>query len=87
MNETFDIEKLKPTYIIGGADLSRTTELMFACLMFKVPNDETIYFKHMYWLPEICLKSEQKKIKSLTTFGMSRIVESFRREQTSTLMM
>lgn len=49
---TFDIEKLKPRYGIGGADLASTTDLTAACLLFQVPNDDTIYFEHMYWLPE-----------------------------------
>lgn len=61
---TFDIKKLKPTYIIGGADLSRTTDLCSACFMFKVPNDETLYFRHMYWLPEELLEKRVKEDKT-----------------------
>ena len=53
---TFDIEKLKPRYGIGGADLASTTDLTAACLLFQVPNDDTIYFEHMYWLPEELLE-------------------------------
>lgn len=49
---TFDITKLKPRYGIGGVDLSQTTDLTAACVLFQVPDDETIYFQHMYWLPE-----------------------------------
>ena len=49
---TFDITELKPRYGIGGVDLSSTTDLTAACVLFQVPNDETIYYKHMYWLPE-----------------------------------
>lgn len=49
---TFDIGKLKPRYGIGGVDLSSTTDLTAACVLFQVPNDETIYCHHMYWLPE-----------------------------------
>lgn len=48
---TFDIDKLKPRYGIGGLDLSETTDLTCATVVFKVPNDETLYVKQMYWLP------------------------------------
>lgn len=53
---TFDIDKLKPRYAIGGVDLSSTTDLTAACVMFRLPNDDTIYFQHMYWLPEDLLE-------------------------------
>lgn len=48
----FDIAELKPRYGIGGADLSSTTDLTCATILFKVPNDEHIYVKQMYFLPE-----------------------------------
>jgi len=54
--ETFDITKLKPNYGIGGVDLSANTDLTSACALFQLPGDETIYFKHMYWLPEDLLE-------------------------------
>lgn len=50
--ETFDVKELKPRYGIGGVDLSQTTDLTAACVLFQVPDSEEIYFKHMYWLPE-----------------------------------
>lgn len=50
--ETFDLEKLKPRYGIGGVDLSSTTDLTAAKVLFKVPNDERIYVMSMYWMPE-----------------------------------
>lgn len=50
--ETFDAEKLKPKYGIGGTDLSSTTDLTAAKVIFKVPNDEHIYVLSMYWLAE-----------------------------------
>ena len=49
---TFDLTKLKPSYGIGGADLASTTDLTSACVLFRLPEDETIYVEHMYWLPE-----------------------------------
>ncbi|MFD2705466.1 terminase large subunit [Salibacterium lacus] len=54
--QAFDIAELQPRYGIGGADLSSTTDLTSACVLFQVPGDETIYFKHMYWLPEDLLE-------------------------------
>nr|WP_298078572.1 terminase TerL endonuclease subunit [uncultured Blautia sp.] len=48
----FDIRELKPRYGIGGADLSATTDLTAAKVLFKVPEDEHIYVMSMYWIPE-----------------------------------
>lgn len=48
----FDITKLKPRYAIGGADLSSTTDLTNATILFMLPDDPTIYVEQMYWLPE-----------------------------------
>ena len=54
--ETFDLAKLKPRYGIGGADLSSTTDLTAAKVLFRVPNDEKIYVLSMYWLAEDLLQ-------------------------------
>lgn len=51
-NETkFDVKELRPTYGIGGADLSSTTDLTAAKMLFRVPDDENIYVLSMYWIP------------------------------------
>lgn len=50
--ETFDLQKLKPRYGIGGADLSSTTDLTAAKVIFQVPRDPRIYVLSMYWLAE-----------------------------------
>ena len=50
--EMFDISELKPRYGIGGVDLSATTDLTAAKVIFKVPDDERIYVMSMYWIPE-----------------------------------
>lgn len=56
-NQTkFDIEKLKPKYAIGGADLSSTTDLTNATIIFMLPDDPNIYVEQMYWLPEDLLE-------------------------------
>jgi len=60
---TFDIKALKPRYGIGGADLSSTTDLTCATVLFMVPNDETIYVLQMYFLPEDLLEIRVKEDK------------------------
>jgi phage terminase large subunit-like protein len=50
--ETFDLKELKPRYGIGGVDLSSTTDLTAAKVIFKIPNDDKIYVLSMYWMPE-----------------------------------
>ena len=59
----FDISTLKPRYCIGGVDLSITTDLTAACVLFMLPNDNTIYFQHMYWLPEELLERRERDDK------------------------
>lgn len=59
----FDIRQLKPRYGIGGVDLSITTDLTAACVLFMLPGDETIYFQHMYWLPEDLLETRERDDK------------------------
>ncbi len=60
---TFDITQLKPNYGIGGADLSKTTDLTAAKVIFMLPNDENIYVTQMYWLPEDLLEQRAKEDK------------------------
>lgn len=61
---TYDISKLNPRYCIGGIDLSATTDLTCASVVFKVPDDEKTYVKQMYWLPSdlIELRAHEDKI-------------------------
>lgn len=61
--ETFDIKALHPRYGIGGCDLSSTTDLTNATVLFMVPNDDRIYVKQMYWLPEDLLEQRVKQDK------------------------
>ena len=49
---TFDMATLHPRYGIGGVDLSQTTDLTCATMLFQVQGDPTIYVKQMYWIPE-----------------------------------
>lgn len=50
--ETFHIADLKPRYGIGGVDLSKTTDLTAAKVIFRIAGDERIYVLQMYWMPE-----------------------------------
>src|SRR5690625_120653 len=53
---TYDITQLKPSYGIGGVDLSSTTDLTAACVLFQLPDSDQLYYRHMYWLPEDLLE-------------------------------
>ena len=56
----FDLRELKPRYGIGGADLSSTTDLTNATVIFKVPGNEQIFVLQMYWLPEDLLETRER---------------------------
>lgn len=58
--ERFDVTELKPRYGIGGVDLSSTTDLTAAKVIFRVPNDEKVYVLQMYWIPE---DNVEKRVK------------------------
>lgn len=60
---TYDIQSLKPKYAIGGADLSSTTDLTCGTIIFKVPGNEQIYVKQMYFLPEDLLEKRVQEDK------------------------
>lgn len=60
---TFDLAELKPRYGIGGCDLSSTTDLTNATVIFMVPGDEKIYVLQMYWLPEDLLETRVREDK------------------------
>ena len=50
--DTFNIKDFEGRYAIGGADLSVTTDLSCATLLFVDPETEIRYVHQMYWLPE-----------------------------------
>ncbi len=58
---TFDIAELKPSYAIGGADLSSTTDLTCATLMFMIKDNSQIYVLQMYWIPEDLLERRESE--------------------------
>ena len=61
--EIYNLDDLKPRYGIGGCDLSKTTDLTAAKVIFMVEDDPIIYTKSMYWLPEDLLEKRTKEDK------------------------
>lgn len=59
----YELSELKPRYGIGGVDLSSTTDLTNATVIFMLPDDENIYVKQMYWLPEDILEQRVREDK------------------------
>lgn len=59
----FDLDALHPRYAIGGVDLSSTTDLTCASILFRVPGDSTVYVKQMYWIPEDLLEKHVREDK------------------------
>ena len=61
--DTFDIKDFAGTYAIGGADLSITTDLSCATLLFVDPDTEQRYVHQMYWLPQDSLQKRVQEDK------------------------
>lgn len=59
--ELFDIKELKPLYGFGGYDLSSTTDLTAAVVMFVI--DGKIYVLSMFWIPADLLEQRIKEDK------------------------
>lgn len=57
----FSVSDLKPRYGIGGVDLSKTTDLTAAKVIFRVPNDDNLYVLQMYWMPQDFVESRVKE--------------------------
>lgn len=60
---TFDLTTLKPRYGVGGSDLSSTTDLTCATVLFMIPGDDNIYVLQMYFLPEDLLEKRVQEDK------------------------
>lgn len=65
--ETFRVAELKPRYGIGGVDLSATTDLTAAVVMFQVRGDSKVYALSMFWIPES--KVEEKITQEDARYG------------------
>ena len=59
----FDIASLEPRYGFGGVDLSKTTDLTAAAVLFRVPDDPHIYALMMFWLPAELLEQRVREDK------------------------
>lgn len=57
---TYDFEKMKFRYGIGGFDAADTTDLNSAKALCMKPGDDKIYVESMYWLPETVLDEMTK---------------------------
>ena len=60
---TFDINELKPRYCVAGVDLGATTDLTCCTVIFRVPDNEILYVKQMYWLPSDLLEKRTQEDK------------------------
>jgi phage terminase large subunit-like protein len=62
--ETFSLDRFRGCYAIGGADLSLTTDLTCATLLFLDKETDQRYITQMYWLPFDSFKTrvEQDKV-------------------------
>lgn len=61
--ETFDIEEIRDSYAVGGADLSSTTDLACATLLVMKPGSDKKYCFQHYWLPEELAEQREKEDK------------------------
>lgn len=61
--ETFDLTSLNVRYGIGGFDLSRTTDLTSASIIFRVKDDPKIYVLTKSWIPEEALEQREQEDK------------------------
>ena len=61
--DTFSMDEFKGAYCIGGVDLSITTDLTCASLLFMKKGSDTKYIAQMYWLPADRLQERVKQDK------------------------
>lgn len=61
--DTFSMEEFRGAYCIGGVDLSITTDLTCASLLFMKRGGDKKYVAQMYWLPADSLQERVKQDK------------------------
>lgn len=61
--ETFSLEEFRGAYCIGGVDLSITTDLTCASLLFMKRGSDRKFVTQMYWLPADNLQERVKQDK------------------------
>ena len=72
--ETFDIEKFRGFYYIGGIDYSETTDLCNAKALFIDPETKKKYSLSMYFIPEVKANEDSLNPEGKDYIGFSRIV-------------
>lgn len=58
--ETYDMEKLKNSYAIGGCDLSAVSDLTCATLLIRKPEDTKVYILQHYFIPQAKIDDLEK---------------------------
>jgi len=61
--ETFNMDDIRDTYAVGGADLSSTTDLSCATLLIMKPGSDKKYCIQQYFLPAETLEQRVKEDK------------------------
>jgi phage terminase large subunit-like protein len=84
-NGTFALEDFRGAWCVGAADLAETTDLAACTLLFMRPNDQTVYYHTMYFVPrskaddplstESPTNQEKKDYHAWAAAGLCRIVE------------
>lgn len=76
---TFDLERLRGCYAVGGADLSITTDLTCATLLVLDPGTEERFVTQMYWIPrdgfEARVEAEKIPYDAWKERGLVRLCE------------
>lgn len=60
---TYELDAVRPKYAIGGVDLSATTDLTCATLLWCDADGVKFYVRQMYWLPETVLERRIREDK------------------------
>ncbi|WP_447402335.1 terminase large subunit [Lysinibacillus sp. fkY74-1] len=60
---TFSWEELKPKYAVGGIDLAKGIDLTSACVGFMLPDSNTVYYEHMYWMLADTIEQREQEDK------------------------
>lgn len=56
---TFNIDELKPDYVLGGVDMASTTDLTCVTFLFGRANDNNLYVYQQYFIPEDLLERKE----------------------------
>lgn len=76
----YQLDNFRGTIALGSVDLAETTDLCSAKALIMLPDDDTKYFRSMYWIPESKLELSPDteagaRYKEWAREGLIRIVE------------